>query len=38
MESELTLALVGIILAAVIVPVSTIALLKVGAVGLGHKE
>ena len=34
---ENILALVGIILAAIIVPISTIAMLKVGAVGLSHK-
>lgn len=36
--SELALvAILGIVLAAVVVPVSTIALLKTGAVGLKHE-
>jgi len=38
MEAETLIALVGIILASVIVPISTIAMLKVGAVGLSHKD
>jgi len=34
MESETLIALTGIVLASVIVPISTLAMLKVGAVGL----
>jgi len=34
MESETLIALTGIIMAAIIVPISTLAMLKVGAVGL----
>lgn len=37
MEHQL-LPILGVILAAIIVPVSTIAMLKVGAVGLSHKD
>lgn len=34
MESETLIALTGIILASIIVPISTIAMLKVGGVGI----
>lgn len=37
MPEETDLAVLGVILAAIIVPVSTIAMLKVGKVGLSEK-
>jgi len=38
MESLAMLIALGIILASVVVPISTIAMLKAGAVGLAHKD